>query len=85
MNAMTRKRTRKKWNDLSPRTRRIIVACAIVDSALRTAALVDLARHPADRVRGSKKVWAVAIALVSSGGVVPGAYFALGRRRDADR
>ncbi len=79
MNAMARQR----WNELTPRTRRILVVGGLVDSALRTAALVDLARRPADQVRGSKKLWAVALAVVSSLGVLPAAYFTLGRRQNA--
>jgi hypothetical protein len=71
---------RKKWNELSPRTRRLVVAGASVEGALKIAALVDLARRPADRVRGSKKAWATAIVLVNSMGAVPVAYFLRGRR-----
>jgi hypothetical protein len=71
---------RKKWNELSPRTRRLVVAGASVEGALKIAALVDLARRPADRVRGSKKAWATAIVLVNSMGAVPVAYFVRGRR-----
>jgi hypothetical protein len=70
---------RKKWNELSPRTRRLVVAGASVEGALKIAALVDLARRPADRVRGSKKAWATAIVLVNSMGAVPVAYFVRGR------
>lgn len=70
---------RKKWNELSPRTRRLVVAGAVVEGALKVAALVDLARRPADQVRGSKPAWAVAIVLVNSLGAVPIAYFARGR------
>jgi hypothetical protein len=71
---------KKKWNELSPRVRRLVVAGAAVEGALKIAALVDLARRPADRVRGSKKVWATAIVLVNSMGAVPIAYFVRGRR-----
>jgi hypothetical protein len=71
---------RKKWNELSPRARRLVVAGASVEGALKIAALVDLARRPADRVRGSKKAWATAIVLVNSMGAVPVAYFVRGRR-----
>jgi hypothetical protein len=52
-----------------------------LDAALRTAALVDLARRPAEQVRGSRKAWAVALVLVNSLGAVPLAYFLRGRRR----
>jgi hypothetical protein len=71
---------RKKWNELSPRTRRLVVAGAAFEGSLKLAALVDLARRPATAVRGSKPVWAVAIVLVNSLGAVPIAYFVRGRR-----
>ena len=71
---------RKKWNELSPRSRRLVVAGAAFEGALKIAALVDLARRPADAVNGSKKVWATAIVLVNSMGAVPITYFVRGRR-----
>ena len=72
---------RKRWSDLSPRQRRLIVVVGIAEGIVKTAALVDLRRRPADEVRGSKKVWATAIVLVNSVGVLPSAYFLFGRRR----
>jgi len=72
---------RKKWNDLSPRTRRLIVSAGVVEGALKVAALVDLARRPASKVRGSRASWVVAVALINSLGAVPIAYFACGRRK----
>ena len=71
---------RKKWNELSTRTRRLVVAGAVFEGALKIAALVDLSRRPAAAVRGSKSVWAVALVLVNSLGAVPVAYFVRGRR-----
>ncbi|MGN6576494.1 MAG: hypothetical protein ACTHKG_12465 [Nocardioides sp.] len=71
---------KKKWNELSPRVRRLVVTGAAIEGALKIAALVDLARRPADGVRGSKKIWATAIVLVNSMGAVPIAYFVRGRR-----
>jgi hypothetical protein len=70
---------KKRWSELSPRTRRLILVGAMVDGMLKAAALVDLARRPATHVRGSKARWAVAITLVNSVGVVPLAYFRYGR------
>ena len=72
---------RKRWGDLSGRTRGLIVAVAVVDLALRTAALIDLKRRPASQVRGPKWLWGSAVAVVSSAGVVPASYFAFGRRQ----
>ncbi|HET8603507.1 MAG TPA: hypothetical protein VFM09_06225 [Marmoricola sp.] len=71
---------KRRWSDLSERTRRLIVLTGAVEGALKAAALVDLRRRPAEEVRGSKKVWAVAIVLVNSAGALPIGYFALGRR-----
>ena len=51
-----------------------------VEAGLKIAALIDLAQRPARDVRGSKPVWAAAIALVNAAGAVPIAYFLRGRR-----
>ena len=72
---------KKKWQDLSPRTRRLIIAGGAVDGALKIAALTDLARRPQAEVRGSRLAWAVAITVVNSVGAVPIIYFLRGRRR----
>jgi len=77
-------RARKKWNDLSPRTRRFIVVAGAIEGVLKIAALIDLARRPSTEVlRGSKGWWAAAVALSSSFGAVPIAYFVRGRRTSA--
>ncbi len=65
---------RRRWSDLSPATRRFIIAGAAIDGALKSIALVDLARRPSSQVRGSKKAWALAIAFVNSGGILPIVY-----------
>lgn len=72
---------RRKWKDLSPRTRRLIVVSAVAEGTLKAVALVDLKRRPADRVRGPKWGWGLAISLVNSFGAVPAVYFLVGRRR----
>ena len=71
---------KKRWGDLSSRTRRLLVAAGVCDAILRVAALVDLVRRPAAEVRGSKVRWGLAVALTNSVGVVPIAYFVRGRR-----
>jgi hypothetical protein len=71
---------KKKWNELSPRTRRRIIAGAAFEGTLKIAALIDLARRPAEEVRGSKRGWATAIVLVNSVGGVPIGYFMFGRK-----
>ncbi len=75
---------KKRWRDLSPRTRQLIVAGSVVEGVLKVAALIDLKRRPAEQVRGSKKTWAVAITLINSAGAVPVAYFLRGRRGFVD-
>ncbi|HLI74653.1 MAG TPA: DUF5652 family protein [Acidimicrobiales bacterium] len=72
-------RHQKRWDELSPRSRKLIVALAAVEGVLKVTALVDLARRPADRVHGSKAKWAVAIIVVNSAGLLPIYYFARGR------
>ena len=73
----------RKWNELSPRSRRLIVAAATVEGILKTAAVVDIVRRPASEIRGSKWIWAPVVVAVNSFGVVPIAYFAFGRRKPA--
>ncbi len=72
---------KKEWDELSPRTRRLIVAGGVVEGVLKIAALVDLARRPADEVRGSKVRWALVVMFANSFGIVPLTYFLRGRRR----
>jgi hypothetical protein len=55
-----------------------VVASVAVQIGLFVAALADLWRRPADRLRGSKAVW-TAVSCVNFLG--PLAYFAFGRRR----
>ena len=74
-------RAGKKWNDLDPRTRRWITVASAIESALKIAALIDLARRPANEVRGSKAGWVAAVSLINSLGAVPIAYFAWGRTK----
>ncbi|GAA2801967.1 hypothetical protein [Kribbella solani] len=71
----------KKWADLSPRYKRLIVIGAAVEGVLKVAALVDLARRPAAGVKGPKALWAVVITLVNSVGAAPIAYWVYGRRK----
>jgi hypothetical protein len=73
----------RRWSDLSERTRRRLLLGAVLDGVLKLAALNDLRRRPAGEIRGRKWVWATAIGLANSVGVVPLAYFVFGRRRDS--
>ena len=71
---------KKRWDELSPRARRLIVVGGTVEGVLKVAALVDLARRPSEQVRGSKVRWALVITLANSFGLVPLTYFLRGRR-----
>jgi hypothetical protein len=72
--------SRKSWSELSERTRRMLIAAAAAEGILKIAALIDLKRRPAGQVRGPKWLWAAALAVVGSAGVLPISYFAFGRR-----
>jgi hypothetical protein len=73
--------TGKKWSDLSPVVRRLLIGAGAVEGALKILALTDLVRRPPAQVRGSKLAWAAAITFVNSVGAVPIVYFTRGRRR----
>ena len=72
---------RRRWSDLSGRNRRLLAITAGAEAILKLAALIDLKRRPASRVRGPKWAWATAVTIVSSAGVVPISYFLFGRRQ----
>lgn len=73
-------RRKKRWAELSSRTRKLIIVGASFEAALKVAALIDLARRPAEEIRGSKARWAAAIVFVNSVGALPVVYFAFGRQ-----
>ena len=58
-----------------------VVSVAAVDLGLRTWALVDLRRRPAEDVKGPKAAWAAGLSVVSSAGLLPLTYLVFGRRR----
>jgi hypothetical protein len=74
---------KKRWDELSLRTRRRIVVAATFEGVLKIATLIDLARRSADEVRGSKAKWVTAIVVVNSAGALPLYYFARARRPSA--
>ncbi|AKS35898.1 hypothetical protein [Mycolicibacterium goodii] len=71
---------KKRWNDLSPTAKAAVLGVAAVDAGLRAWALRDLADRNAGQVRGPKKLWSLALGLVTSGGVLPALYLVAGRR-----
>jgi hypothetical protein len=73
-------KTKKQWNDLTRCQQSAIVAGAVVQLTLLTAAQIDITRRSADQIRGGKVLWRI-LTLVNFIG--PLAYFAIGRRRSA--
>jgi hypothetical protein len=72
----------KRWSDLSPRSRKLLIAAGVAETGLKVAVLVDLRRRPPSEIRGSRRAWTAAM-LVNSAGLIPLSYFAFGRRRHA--
>jgi hypothetical protein len=68
---------KKRWSDLSPIQQAGVVTLGAAQVVLAAAAWIDLARRPAQQVRGPKAAWGVAIAVNFVG---PISYFVLGRR-----
>ena len=66
-----------KWEDLTQRQKTAIVIGATVEVVLTGVALVDLAKRPAEGVRGPKVLWALGCFVQPVG---PIAYLAVGRR-----
>lgn len=73
--------SKKRWRDLSQRTRRMIIVGGTFEAVLKVAALIDLKRRPSAEIRGSKKKWALAVGLLNSVGAVPIAYLLYGRNK----
>jgi NADH:ubiquinone oxidoreductase subunit B-like Fe-S oxidoreductase len=71
----------KRWSDLSPRTRKLIIVAGAAEVGLKAAAAIDLKRRPADQIRGPKWAWFAGL-LINSAGLIPLSYFVYGRRRD---
>jgi hypothetical protein len=72
---------RKRWSDLSPRTRSLLITAAVAEGILKVAALIDIKRRPPSQIRGPKWLWAAVVSVVSSAGVAPISYFVFGRRQ----
>ena len=68
---------KRRWRDLSVGQRIAVIALATVQIGLAAVAWTDLARRPANTVRGSKPWWAVVIGVNFVG---PLAYLRFGRR-----
>lgn len=51
----------RKWADMSPAQKTVMLTLISVEVSLTATALVDLVRRPADQVHGRKGVWALAL------------------------
>lgn len=51
----------RKWADMSPTQKTVMLTLISVEVSLTATALVDLVRRPADQVHGRKGVWALAL------------------------
>ncbi|MFW0793093.1 hypothetical protein AAFP30_04705 [Gordonia sp. CPCC 205515] len=69
---------RKRFNQLPPRSRALIIVGATVQIVLQGIALRDLKNRPVDQVNGPKKAWAAASFINYFG---PIAYLAVGRKK----
>ena len=68
---------KKKWSDLTESQKRAVYVGGAIETVMTIAALRDLARRPADQVRGSKIAWTLSFVVQPFG---PMTYFAFGRR-----
>jgi len=67
---------KRRWSDLSGTQQTATIFAAVVELALTTAALRDLARRSGGEVRGPKLLWVLACFVQPVG---PVAYLVLGR------
>jgi len=68
---------KKKWSELSPKTRAAIVAGGLAEVVVTSIALRDLVRRPAALVRGPKPLWGAALFVQPVGSPL---YLLVGRR-----
>ncbi len=68
----------RRWKDLSSQQKLMIVLFGTVQISLLAAALWDIARRPAEQIKGKKWVW-VGVSFINYVG--PISYFMLGRKR----
>jgi hypothetical protein len=68
---------KKRFRDLPPAVRKLVIALGVVQVSLNLAAQVDISRRSRDEIRGSKLRWRL-ISLINIAG--PLTYFRRGRR-----
>ncbi len=71
---------KKSWSELSDAQKTAILVVGSIELSLTATALVDLARRPAEQVRGRKALWVLGILVQPVGPVV---YLAWGAHRPA--
>ncbi|MDP2288822.1 MAG: PLD nuclease N-terminal domain-containing protein [Actinomycetota bacterium] len=69
---------KKKWADMTPMQKRVIIAAGAVEVVLTSVALIDLAKRESAQVRGPKALWFLGIFVQPVG---PIAYLSMGRRK----
>ncbi|MDA8209265.1 MAG: PLDc N-terminal domain-containing protein [Actinomycetota bacterium] len=69
---------KRKWKDMTARQRTLILIAASIQLSLAATAFTDLARRPAEQVRGRKIAWVPVIMINTIGPIV---YFVFGVRR----
>jgi hypothetical protein len=69
---------KRRWSEMSPRQRKLVVLGGVLQMVLATVAGRNLARRPAEQVRGPKLAWSLALTVNTVG---PLAYLIWGRRR----
>jgi hypothetical protein len=67
----------RRWDEMSPTQKPLVLALVALQVSLAVAAWADLAARPAEQVNGSKRAWALVIAVNYVGPVL---YFRRGRR-----
>ena len=72
----------KRWSELSPVMRAVIVKLVVLDVGLKCWALADLVSRPQNQVKGSKTAWAIALTISSSAAVLPATYLTWARKSD---
>lgn len=68
---------KRKWSELSPKARKLIIVGGIAQVALISIAHADISRRTPEQVRGPKRMWRL-LTLINFAG--PIAYFVAGRR-----
>jgi Phospholipase_D-nuclease N-terminal len=69
---------RKRWNDLTPTQKTLLLVGASIELSLTMTALADLVTRPSTALRGPRLAWLAALVVQPFG---PVAYLTLARQR----